>query len=389
MTGTFGTITSNLLFLDPHLDYFGGNGNDVTLDLVRNDVAFASVALSPNQAATGGAIDTMPFGNPVWNAIAMMTDENAARRSFDQLSGEIHASALGALVDESRFPRMAVNDRLRVESGDTMIWGHGYGSWADRRGDGNAASLERDTGGLLAGLDRGLGRWRLGVMTGWNRTRLSVADRASSAEAETWHVGVYAGTQWGKLGLRLGVLHAEHSIETRRTVSIPDLSGTLRAAYVARTMQAFGELAYRIDLDDVRLEPFVNLAHVRTRSERFVETSGDAALTGRPGTMSATLTTLGQRLEGTHTLKGLAIRTRGMIGWQHLFGDTAPISTHSFSAGEAFTITGTPLARDSLLAEAGAELSLSKRATIGASYAGRFAGNGEDHAVTATLRIGF
>jgi fibronectin-binding autotransporter adhesin len=394
VNGTFATVNNNLLFLDPHLDYAGGDGNDVTLDLVRNDVAFASVALTPNQAATGRAIDTLPFRNPVWNKIALMSDENAVRRSFDLLSGEIHAASLGVFLEESRFPRIAVNDQLRAVSRtpantDTVVWGHGYGSWADWQGDGNAASLKRNTGGLLLGLDGKLGDWRVGVMTGWNRTDVSVADRASSAEAETWHAGIYGGTQWDKLGLRLGLLHGEHSIETRRTVSIPGLFETLRAAYDARTSQAFGELTYTVNLNPIHYEPFVNLAHIRTRSDGFAETGGDAVLASQTGTMSATVMTVGQRIEGAHDLNGVAVKTNGMIGWQHLFGDVAPFSTHSFSAGNAFTIAGTPLASDSLLVEAGLEASLSKTATIGANYTGRLAQNGEDHAVTLSLRVGF
>lgn len=392
VAGSFGAVNNNLLFLDPYVNYAGGDGNDVTLDFVRNDVAFASVALTPNQIATGRGIDTLPYGHPVWNTITFMGDEVAVRRSFDFLSGEIHATASGVLLEESRFPRRAVNDRLRSAFGtntDTAFWAHGYGAWADWQSDGNAASLKRDTGGLLLGLDGQLGNWRAGIMTGRSWTGVTVADRASTAEAGTWYAGLYGGAQWGDLGLRLGLLHGEHDIDTRRTVAVPDLSGTLRSTHGASTTQAFGELAHTLHFGIVRYEPFANLAHIRTRSNRFTETGGSMVLAGRRSTMSTTVMTLGQRIEAAHVFRGTGIRTSGMIGWQHVLGDVIPRSTHRFSMGDPFTIAGTPLARNNLLVEGGFELSLSRRAAIGASYTGRFAHNGHDHAATAVLRIGF
>ncbi|MBV6388461.1 MAG: hypothetical protein JNIBNLAF_00053 [Nitrosomonas europaea] len=392
VAGSFGAINNNLLFLDPYVNYAGGDGNNVTLELLRNDVAFASAALTPNQIATGRGIDTLPYGHPIWNTIALMSDEVAVRRSFDFLSGEIHATASGVLLEESRFPRRAVNDRLRSTFGtntDTAFWAHGYGAWAGWQSDGNAASLKRDTGGLLLGLDGQLGNWRTGVMTGRSWTGVTVADRASTAEAGTWYAGLYGGTQWGDLGLRLGLLHGEHDIDTRRTVAVPGLSGTLRSTHGASTTQAFGELAHTLHFGIVRYEPFSNLAHIHTRSNRFTETGGSMALAGRRSTMSATVMTLGQRIEAAHVFRGTGIRTVGMIGWQHVWGDVIPRSTHRFSMGDPFTIAGTPLARNNLLVEGGFELSLGRRAAIGASYTGRFAHNGHDHAATAVLRIGF
>ncbi|WP_425595646.1 autotransporter outer membrane beta-barrel domain-containing protein [Nitrosomonas europaea] len=392
VAGSFGAVNNNLLFLDPYVNYAGGDGNDITLDFVRNDVASASVALTPNQIATGRGIDMLPYGHPIWNTIALMSDEVAVRRSFDFLSGEIHATASGVLLEESRFPRRAVNDRLRSAFGtntDTAFWAHGYGAWAGWQSDGNAASLKRDTGGLLLGLDGQLGNWRAGVMTGRSWTGVTVADRASTAEAGTWYAGLYGGTQWGDLGLRLGLLHGEHDIDTRRTVAVPGLSGALRSTHGASTTQAFGELAHTLHFGIVRYEPFANLAHIHTRSNRFTETGGSMALAGRRSTMSATVMTLGQRIEAAHVFRGTGIRTVGMIGWQHVWGDVIPRSTHRFSMGDPFTIAGTPLARNNLLVEGGFELSLGRRAAIGASYTGRFAHNGHDHAATAVLRIGF
>ena len=45
-----------------------------------------------------------------------------------------------------------------------------------------------------------------------------------------------------------------------------------------------------------------------------------------------------------------------------------------------FTIAGVPIARDSLLAEAGLDLAIGRHATLGVSYIGQYASNVQDHA---------
>src|SRR3546814_12194122 len=62
---------------------------------------------------------------------------------------------------------------------------------------------------------------------------------------------------------------------------------------------------------------------------------------------------------------------RGMLGWRHAFGETTPESAHAFSAGDAFTIAGAPIAQDSAVLEAGLDLRLAPDATFGLSYTGQ------------------
>jgi subtilase-type serine protease len=50
------------------------------------------------------------------------------------------------------------------------------------------------------------------------------------------------------------------------------------------------------------------------------------------------------------------------------------------STAAAFVVAGVPIARDSLLAEAGLDLAINRNATIGVSYTGQIADNVQDHA---------
>lgn len=114
-SGTFAGVTSNLAFLDPALGY---DANNVYLTMTRNGTSFTNVGLTWNQVSAGGGVESLGPGNPVHNA-ALSLSADQARNAFDQLSGEIHASARTALIEDSRFLRNAVNDRLRAVSGST------------------------------------------------------------------------------------------------------------------------------------------------------------------------------------------------------------------------------------------------------------------------------
>jgi T5SS/PEP-CTERM-associated repeat protein len=97
VTGTFATVSNNLLFLDAALDYAGGNGNDITLALTRNDVSFATVARGKNQIATAQAIDALPPGSPVWRTVTATTGTLDLRGETGFTLGTAPARATGQL----------------------------------------------------------------------------------------------------------------------------------------------------------------------------------------------------------------------------------------------------------------------------------------------------
>jgi len=409
VTGMFGSVTQNLLFLDATLDYAGGDGNDVTLELQRNDIAFAELGITPNQVATAAAIDTLDSDDPVWLSIALTGDEDVVRASFDALSGEVHASLRSALIEDSRFIRDAMNERLHAAfepgtasyvpvlsyaPGETpllveadhagpSLWIDGFGAWGSIDSDGNAQGLERSTGGLLVGLDAPVGDWRIGLLAGYGQSAFSTASSAN------YHLGVYAGVEWGDLAFRSGLAYGRHDVESSRDVVIPGITETLTASYGAQTVQAFGELAYGIDVGNTRFSPFANLAHVRLSNDTFSETGGDAALSVASSATDVTFTTLGVRAEQSVDLGEMDGTLSAMLGWRHAFGDTTPTSTHAFAGSESFLISGVPIATDALVIEAGLDLTLAPGATLGFAHAGQLAADTRDHALKARLGVAF
>ncbi|MDR2219932.1 MAG: autotransporter domain-containing protein, partial [Methylobacillus sp.] len=396
----------------PSLTY---DANNVYLTLLLlNNTSFDSVGGTPNQIATGTGI---PGSGAVYDAVIGLSAPQA-RAAFDLLSGEIHASAQTVLLQDSRFIRDAAFDRLRFSqgsagSGDSLassgsmllayagddlgsltspssdpergvMWARAFGSWGKFDGDGNAASLDRDTGGMLFGADGSLGGWRVGALAGYSQTDLDVSRRRSSADSDNYHIGLYAGTQWDRLALRTGVAYSWHDIESRR--SVPLLNERLKGDTDADTTQVFAELGYGLTAGKVNLEPFANLAYVNLSTDGFTEKGGSAALRVKGEDQDMTFTTL-----GIHASAELNERThlRGTLGWRHAFGNDTPETTMQFVNGTAFDIAGVPLDDDTAVIDAGLDFALTKEAALGVAYSGQLGSDVRDHGVRVTVGIRF
>ncbi|MBP1872206.1 outer membrane autotransporter protein [Ensifer adhaerens] len=406
ISGTFASIVDNLVFLDPTVDYIGGDGNDLSLKLTRNDMSFASTGRTRNQIATAGGIDGLGMANPVFNAIAFAATPEAARAAFDLLSGEVHSSFQSILIEDSRFLRDAANDRLRsvlgavgakqsagngteADMGELAIWSQGFGSWGRWDGDGNAAKADRSIGGFFVGADTQVDEWTVGALAGYSRSSMDVDARFSSATSDNYHLGLYAGGQWGDASLRTGAAYSWHDIETSRSISFPGFSDRLDANYDAGTGQVFGEFAYAVKTGAVDLEPFANLAYVHLNRDGFAERGGAAALVGKDASQDTTFTTLGLRAATSFDLGGVLATARGTVGWKHAFGDTLPLSSNGFSSTSTFVIAGVPIAENAVVLEAGLDFALTPEANLGLIYAGQFASGVSDQTFKANLSLKF
>lgn len=416
ISGEFDGVRSDYAFLTPELSYetLPDMTQAVDLTLARNVIGFADMGRSRNQIATAQGVASLGSG-AVHDAVLSMPDNPALiQRGYDALSGEVHASAQSTLIAGSHIVRDASNNRLRaafsgVGSGYSPIrvasagslagvvtprtglgvWATSFGSWRRQEGDSNAATLRQDTAGFLLGADRPVSDWRIGMLAGYSHSSFDVDDRASSGKGDSYHLGLYGGRQRGALGLRAGLNHTWHELDTRRSVAVGGLSERLKTSYRARTMQAYGEVGYRIDTDVVSLEPYANLAHVRLHTLGYTEQGGVAALSGEGRAMDMTYSTLGVRVSRDFTLGWGDASVYGTLGWRRELSNARPSVTHAFAGGESFTVTGTPIARDAAVIKAGLDVRISDTAVLGVSYSGQLASGARDHGVNASLRVAF
>ncbi|MCP4560978.1 MAG: hypothetical protein GY837_10695, partial [Bosea sp.] len=307
VTGQFTTVTSNLAFLTPSLSY---GSQTVTLTMTRNDNSFGPdnggsnpspspspspstggtyIAATRNQGFIAIAAERLGVGNPVYDTLISGTAAEA-RAGFDLLSGEAHAQAVSVMIDESRLVRDTILGHLRgplltqapgqvaasfsadlpgrkgavvmpapVPQPRYAVWGTAFGSTGNTDADGNAASLNRRSGGALLGADVMLydapgSSLKVGVAGGYSQSRFDLDARLSSGRLESGHAALYAGARFGALRFDAGAAYTWSESDIRRQVQIRGFGDLLRLQRPGSVTQGFAELGYAFAFSGVALE---------------------------------------------------------------------------------------------------------------------------------------
>ncbi|MNS84451.1 Extracellular serine protease precursor [compost metagenome] len=427
INGQFDNVSSNYAFLAPALRY---GAQDVTLQLGRKvvpvdpttpttpsrPIAFADAARTGNQRAVANALDSLPSGNALHEYILTLPN-GAPPAAFNSLSGEAHASVASSLMGSSSITRTLPLSHLRAnlnagmrpgaptaQAGGMMsasalpssnaqpAWAELVGNWQTQNATDNTAQVRQHTGGVFVGADHAVGNgWRVGGAVGYTDSKIRVDDRSSNADVSGYSAAIYGGKSFdagaGKLNLLVGTSYTWHDVSTERYATVAGASQKLTADYGASTTQLFTELGYAMPLSDrARIEPFVGLAWSDMRSRSFSESGGSAALNGQSSSDKQTSSTLGMRAQTDFTLNGAEGRLQATLGWRHAFGDVLPQSTMAFDGGQAFTVSGSPIARNAAIAELGAEVAVSTNASVGLNYSGQYGGGNREHAGSLNLR---
>jgi len=382
----------------------GYDANNVYVD-AKQTRAFTSAATTPNQNVTAAALQSLPANNTLRSAVSYSQTDAAARAAFDQLSGEIHASIKGAMVEDSRFVRSAAIDRLRRAFDGVgapaapsasygvdrlTVWSTGYGAWGDVGRDGNAATLSHNLGGFVIGADAPVfDSGRFGILAGYGRATYDVNGRNSSGWSDNYSVGAYGGTQFGALGVRLGTAYTWSDVRTSRAVGFTGFSDKLSGKDNARTFQVFGDAGYRVDVGPVSLEPFAGLAHVNVRTDGFTEQGGAAALAARGSDTRVTFSTIGLHSATDFQVEDYTLTASGSLAWRHAYGNTTPSTSLNFAGSDSFGVAGVPIAKEAALVEAGLSTKLNPDLSLGLSYTGQFANGAHNQGVRGNLSVRF
>lgn len=392
VSGQFASVTPNYLFLGTVLTY---QPNRVRLSVGRSAVAFASVAETANERTVAAAADRLYSGHPVYESILTTGSADEARQAFRQLSGQIHSDIASALVNDSRYLRDTLNDRLRqaqglaggsaIKADEDGAWGQLLGVWNHASGDGSATGYRTSSYGVLLGLDGAYDDGGcLGVATGYTRTQLN-GGYGSNAGSENYHLGVYGDTGYGSMALRAGGSHTWHRINTSRTVNYGAQSSQEAARYAARTQQVFVEAGYGMGASWLSLEPFVNLSYISFRSGGIAEGNGAAALYGERQSTDAVMLTLGLRADRQWQFhRDSALELRGEAGWQHQYGERERGTGLRFRGSDVtFVNRSVPVSRDGLVLKASVEVSTGSATSLSLGYSGLLSDSHQDSSVNA------
>ena len=399
------SVSSNLAFLTPLLSY---DANDVYLGFAQT-ASFPAIGGTENQVATATAIAAQPASSPLYQVI-LGQSASGAQYAFDQLSGEIHASAVSAAFEDSRLPREAILDRLAAAGGmgapqatavqgnpasGIVAWAQAFGASGRLGGDGNAGTLTRTVGGFIAGMDKSFdGGARVGMAAGYTHSSMEASSRSSNGSVGSGFVGLYGGAEYGPARLRAGFLWASNDYYTSRQPNFSGYDDQSSATYHGDTLQGFAEAGWRIGLggaaDSGFVEPFVGLLGVNVSTDSFSENGGSSALNGAGKTQGFGASTLGARAEKTLAWTH-PVTLEGLIGWRHVFGTTSPEADLAFQSqpGTGFTVEGAPIAQNALQLEAGAGIRLSPQVTAGLYYSGMLSSDANDNAIEGRLAISF
>jgi outer membrane autotransporter protein len=393
---------------------------------------FAKVAQTRNQRAVATALDRGPVSNPLIIAVLNQTVAGALQ-AFDALSGEVFGSVHNTQGQEAQFARSAMLGRMRQSSyagipgdlgalgfggpqlayasdnasaayatkaapgargpsRDLTFWAQGLGGWGHADSDGNAASLRSRFGGFLSGVDARFGdTLRAGFVAGYMRSDLNVNARSSSAGIDSVQLGAYATGQLGAFNIRGGGSYSLDSIDTSRAIIFPGFADKASARFHGNVGQVFGEIGYGMAFGSVAVEPLAGLAYVHVRDGSFLESGGVAALSGASANENTGYSFLGVRVASAMPLaNGTVLIPRGMLQWQHAFGDVTPVSALAFQGtGAGFSVAGIPIARDTALVEAGFDWRFATQAKLGAFYQGELAAHAQTHAVKGAFTWDF
>ena len=401
--GTFGSVTSDYAFLTPDLSY---DAQNVYLSLVRNDIDFISVTRGANQSGVAGALNGFTLGNPIYDQIVAMTEEEA-RAAFDALSGEAYASGSAASLQSVQQIRDLLQARLQMFSGANVasagfvpaagdavagdapaVWGQLFSARGENDATATSAAIDRRSTGFIGGVDVPVGAVsRVGVALGYSRSDFDVSARASSGEADNFHLVGYAGTEIGFLDLDATAGYSYGRAQAERTVVVGLVTNNLSADYDTHTFQASLEAGTDIDAGPVTLTPFAGIGVTHVRTDGFTETGGPAALSFASSDNTTGTSSLGLRVGH----RAGEVELTGSAAWRHTFGDVEPASRAAFASAPAapFTVRGTAVAENALALGGDIAFGVSEGATLTLGYAGEYSSESRDHGLRTEVRIEF
>lgn len=291
VTGTFDTVTDNLLYYTPTVTY---TATDVLLGMLLNATNYAAQALTYNQRSTARRLDAVIAPGTVSADLAAVSNELSQLAAADQpealdhISGEIHASLEGVLfVLADNYQQMLVK-RLRFDSvvpestdGEQtpwVAWGDVSRTEGETDGDGNAIGYEYETTTLAFGRERQCAPGVIvGTASGFSEIKYDGIGRRDWADVDTTHMAVYGRKIKGSKHC-LALLSYDYSqSDTARPVTFGDINRNAEADYHAHTLSLYLEKGCTKDRGSYVFQPIASLAYNRFEREEFAE-SGAGSL---------------------------------------------------------------------------------------------------------------
>lgn len=441
ISGQFQGVTSNFAFLNPSLAY---DTNNVYLTLTRNDLDYATVAQTTNQAAVARGLTRMTGAatGDAATVTAVLDGLSApqARAAFDSIG----AAGRGALPQVGTLNQRSVNQNLVArlgiaEGGSTLapvagiggravqlafdessrsdaapvyaqvglpaggqglrdagnepnngLWLRSYGGTGRIDGDASAPGAKYHYGGTLFGYDRKLGdHLRLGAFGGYAEPRYDQDVATSSARTKTYQFGGYGRLHSGAWHVDAVASYARNDTNTSRTVTVGALNRAASGSFKGDTVSLHAESGYTIKLNSFELQPLAALSWVRQTQNAYGETGAGALNLVLPEQSQQSLrSSLGLRTLHPFQAGATQAMFETRAAWSHEFKDTRSINARLAGdpAAAVFTVSGPTLPRDSAVVGVGIAAQASRSLRLYADLNGEFNGRVRAGALSLGLR---
>lgn len=320
LNGRFSSISSNLAFLNPRLDY---DNNHVFLHLARNDKTFADFAMDPNQANVADALDAM-LSDPHGDAMAVVQGlqvlgSDEVPGAIQAMSGASNIPVPSANQAQSRAVVRQLGTRLRGLSASTSLSMDGrtndqvliaaadsnaasdnqvlgsamqaastlgteytHGVWVravagfgdfDLSGD---TSADTDNAGVLFGYDVQVANTLTAGLFGLYYDAEVNQDGPDATTGITgWQAGGYARVAVDNWYADFIGSYGFDEYASQRSLSIGPLNRIANADFDGESTNLYGEIGYAIP-GEITFEPFVGLGWSSNWRDAYTETGAGA-----------------------------------------------------------------------------------------------------------------
>lgn len=396
VSGTFSSVVDNLPDLDAEAIY---EANLVKLGLVAAT------------AGSGNTSDKSIYPN------SLQASAEAGQSFANLLRGRMFGNGNGSGSSTSTSFALAYDNGFGIkdlESGGqqatasaldkmtgTFAWIAGFGSHRNVDNSSLATGYDANIGGVAYGLEKisyhNEALVTAGISGGYSTT--DVVGGMSSAEIESWHMGIYGKAEKNDWGLSGILTYGFQNYDMTRIIPVPPTFvpafGNANGGVFTGSLELSRNMVNTIGLND-RLSgfsPFARIEHVSANRGAFSETgAGVINLTFGHDSFSRTFTTIGLQMAAEHdTRNGGKISSFLNIGWEHAFNDRQAVNNSIIAgvAGASFTSVGTAEDRDRLVVGFGVDMDLAENLTASFSYDGRYGSDVLDHRGNAVLSLKF
>jgi autotransporter-associated beta strand protein len=268
-------------------------------------------------------------------------------------------------------------------------WGSAFGGSNTANGNAVAGSsnITASAYGFAAGMDYHLSPHTVvGFALAGAGTNWGLATTPGSGRSDAMQIGGYGITWFGAAYLAGALSFTNHWFTTNRTA----LGDQLTANFVGQSYGARLEGGYRYPvLPAFAVTPYGAVQFQDFNTPAYSEgdaTGGGFGLSYAAMNATDVRSELGARVDDLTAVSGKPLILFGRLAWAHDFVSNPSLSA-AFEAlpGGGFTVNGAPIARDSALTTAGAQLFLTPSWTLVAKFDGEFAPSSQTYAGTGTL----